>query len=77
MDKEDKVCVYIYIYAYVYTYVYVYIYICVCVCVYIYIYIHTHCIFFIYSPMNGHLGCFHVLTTVNNAAMNIVMYVSF
>ena len=34
----------------------------VCVCMYT----HTH-IFFIPSPINGHLGCFHVLTIVNSA----------
>ena len=28
-------------------------------------------IFFIYSSVNGHLGCFHVLAIVNSAAMNI------
>ena len=34
-------------------------------------------IFFIYSSVVGHLGCFHVLTIVNRAAMNIVVHDSF
>ena len=40
-------------------------------CVYIY-----H-IFFIHSSIDGHLGCFHVLTIVNSAAMNIGAHVCF
>ena len=33
--------------------------------------------FFIHSSVDGHLGCFYVLTTVNSAAMNIGVHVSF
>ena len=33
--------------------------------------------FFIHSSVNGHLGCFHVLTMVNSAAMNNGIHVSF
>ena len=32
---------------------------------------------FIHSSVNGHLGCFHGLTIVNSAALNIVVHVSF
>ena len=35
------------------------------------------CIFFIYSSVDGHLGCFHVLGIVNSAAVNIVVHDSF
>ena len=34
-------------------------------------------IFFIYSSVGGHLGCFHILTIGNSAAVNIGMHVSF
>ena len=40
----------------------------VCVCVY--------CIF-IHSSVDEHLGCFHVLTVLNSAAVNIGVHVSF
>ena len=33
--------------------------------------------FFIYSSVEGHLGCFHVLAIVNSAAMNNRIHVSF
>ena len=33
--------------------------------------------FFIHSPVDGHLGCFHVLAFVKSAAMNTEVHVSF
>ena len=34
-------------------------------------------IFFIYSSVDGHLGCFHVLAIANTAVMNVGVHVSF
>ena len=46
-----------------------------CVCVFVYIYINTHLLF--HSSVDGHLGCFYILTIVNNSTMNIRVRVSF
>ena len=44
---------------------------CVCVCVCVCVYKHH---IFIYYSVDGHLGFFHFLAIVNNAAMNIYLF---
>ena len=40
-------------------------------------YVCVYSLFFIHSAIDGHLGCFHVLATLNSAAMNTGVHVSF
>ena len=39
--------------------------------------VHMYHVFFTHSSVDGHLGCFHVLTIINIAAMKIGVHVSF
>ena len=39
--------------------------------------VYMYHIFFIHSFVDGHVGCFHALATVNSAALNIGVHVSF
>ena len=39
--------------------------------------VYVYPIFFIHSSADGHLGCLHILATVNNAAMKNRMHISF
>ena len=38
---------------------------------------HIYYIFFIHSPVDGQLSCFHILAILNSASMNVGMHVPF
>ena len=42
-----------------------------------YFIVYVYHIFFIHSSVSGHWGCFHVLTVMNSASMNMRVHVSF
>ena len=44
---------------------------------FLFAFVNMHCTFLIHSSVGGHLGFFHVLTTVSSAAVNVGVPVSF
>ena len=46
-------------------------------CVYVCIYKYISYIFFIHSSLCGHLGCFYILASANNASVNIGLHIPF
>ena len=51
--------------------------VCVCVCVRVCVYVCVYYVFLSQSSVDGHLDYFHVLATVDDAALNIEVHESF
>ena len=45
--------------------------------VYVYIYMRVYHVFLIHSSVDRHLGCFHILPSVNNDVMNTEVHIIF
>ena len=48
--------------------------VCVCVCVCVCVWV---CVYMVCSSVDGQLGCFYILSIVNNAIIKIGVHISF
>jgi uncharacterized membrane protein len=62
-EKLSNIHIYICLYIFIYSYIYV--------CAYINVYLSIYLSHFLNSSVVGHLGCFHSLGIVSNAAINM------
>ena len=56
---------------------YAYIYMYKCICVQIHVYIHKYISYILYSSIDKHLSCFHIMVIINNVAIIMGMHISF